>query len=126
MKLINPTDEELNAAFAEKVAGWGLLVPSGFDGKDHIGIPPKGQRTGNAEIVPRFTTSADAVLPWLDQMNYIATCCPVSGSKHHHCIITIHTWHTAEKIGDANSQCFARAAVIALLRAHGVEVEFLP
>lgn len=45
MKLTNPTDDELNAAFAEKVAGW-----------DHF---PAGY--------PRWTHSADAVLPWLEK-----------------------------------------------------------
>lgn len=128
MKLINPTDDELNAAFLEHVtnqvvchegawssfiAGAGSMIKSRECSHDNC-LP----------FVPSFTTSADAVLPFV---------------QNHYCEIKYWTGAAGERPcwrigieGEPTTRCggqgdglsFAKAAVIALLRAHGVEVEF--
>lgn len=126
MKLTNPNDAELNAAFAEKAAGWTSLVPSGFNGDNHLGVPPPGQRTGNAEIVPPFTQSADAVLPWLEKwmIENPKSTVDLSITPETKRVTLYHGKTRSAWSADSNS--FPRASVIALLRAHGVEVEFTP
>lgn len=125
MKLTNPTDEQLNKAFAEKVAGWSPAITDKsccYDGD------------GNHcywSDVPPFTQSADAVLPWLEkfdtEINYPCWR-DIKGKPNHR----VKFWHVSITNPDgssernANAQSFPRAAAIALLRAHGVEVEFSP
>lgn len=122
MKLVNPTDDELNAAFAEKVAGL-----SAAD------IRYLGGSLANPASGIKFTTSADAVLPWLekwgpwtvehklnepgyklDLWKRIPWVPPGYGHTEPPNCVAVH-------FGCAN--CFPRAAVIAMLWAHGVEVE---
>lgn len=143
MKLINPPDDELDAAFAEHVAGWKwedwnmcgekrmLLIGPGLSWEDRH---------------PEYTKSADAVLPWLEKCkdrgwwvqvkdhtngiecgrrdwlviisDYDDCCDPYAGEPGY-----------AESgkplmYREGAAPVFAKAAVIALLRAHGVEVEF--
>lgn len=137
MKLTNPTDDELNAAFAEKVAGW--IAPtseSPYTESSSVGCPQVNldfywkDNRGLCCDGPRFTTSADAVLPWLEkwhdadaQNRDVRICRRLAGDW----LVTLRTrtnpWEQWvdqwEEDGD-----FPRAAVIALLRANGVEVEF--
>ena len=72
--MLNPTDDELNAAFAEKVAGWvppssdavKKLASEGWVDADQIWIV--GGMIGRWPHWKKYaiwTTSADAVLPWL-------------------------------------------------------------
>lgn len=143
MKLIKPTDDELNACFAEKVAGWTywkskhghwhVTSPSGhvtvgdlyakFDEETGEKLP-EVPWWKDAEL-PDFTQSAAAVLPWLEK--HVAKIA-------HRCSqweVLIHMgWSGNEQMPFAKSndfeywdRSFPRACVIALLRAHGVGVE---
>lgn len=123
MKLVNPTDDELNAAFAEKVCGWTLH-------KENISVNPVGYiphiRWMDKEEVVQFngekldfTASASSVLPWLEA---------AASSWSKECDGSIWCEMPCNRGTFRGSlvheQPFARAAVIALLRAHGVEIEF--
>ena len=116
MKLINPTDDELNAAFAEKVAGWKL----NFAGPSAFGTnlnPYWEDEKGRAQFDgPWFVYSADAVLPWLEKHGPSIERLGFTG------VWTIRL-NDSQLLGEAADKSFPRAAVIALLRAHGVEVE---
>lgn len=151
MKLLNPTDNELNAAVAEFVAGWrchkeqrgefALCVC--YEAKDpepwtnwrkEKEAADKARYTPISCIeavkigffgrgLPRFTHSADAVLPLLDERGWSFNEERTPGIL----------WVAAnEGIGDVGAGHgpiektfpFAKKACIALLRAHGVEVEF--
>lgn len=111
MKPVNPTDDELNAAFAEKVCGWKRIV-----GAANVAFEtPVGTR-GTA---PEFTKSADAVLPWL--IKFSVTIQKVAEEE----------WDVGVEPEDEDlrtqyhhDKYLARACAIALLRAHGVEIEF--
>lgn len=110
MKLLNPTDQELNEAFATQVCGWWKSESNA------------GERMWNSEgwstsrDLPNFTQSADAVLPFLgldwmvnaDRKGFVGVQYMAATDKTHY----------------AQADTFPRAAVIALLRANGVEVEF--
>jgi len=118
MKLLNPTDDELNAAFAERVAGWTCRTVDDLSGERTY------QRPDGANIVMErvFTQSADAVLPWLEKR--FRWECDFTGTGY-------QVWVSEmppgpRKMADCvgSDKTFPRAAVIALLRAHGVEVEF--
>lgn len=119
MILINPTDDDLNAAFAEKVAEWKCEMINGAWGGD-VDVPapvwtsPKGE-VSTAYFIPKFTHSFDLTLPYLDSVLssggfWRITSNPAGVS----CVINY------EQGPIANTP--ARAAVIALLRTHGVEV----
>lgn len=109
MKLTNPTDEQLNAVFAEKVAGMRFDPDEGWRCKDGFST--------TAPDYNDFTRSADAVLPWLDRVGW--TC---DNSYDEVVRIWGHRGRSEHFIHTDKS--FPRAAVIALLRARGVEVEF--
>lgn len=118
MKLTNPTDDQLDAAFAERVAGLEWMEGEAEPGYDWI----RGWHK-DGEVIPDcpdFTTSADAVLPWLEKC--ADSILPLGGPI---VIMQIEAkWHV--RIGEhrATHVIFAKAAVIALLRANGVEVVF--
>jgi hypothetical protein len=135
MKLINPTDDELNAVFAEEVAGWtDIRYEEGedvdIDAREIYpwggiaGSPPDGSKR---RLVTPFTRSADAVLPWLNRHVVMI---------EHMCSqwrVLIHMGYTGGDKGPFTNRHdfisegegeFAYHAVIALLRAHDVEVEF--
>lgn len=110
MTLTNPTDNQLNAAFAEKVAGWTLCWDEDSGGNRY----EEWWNGLEGPLDPIFTTSADAVLPWLGKMDAIVTRS-----------LSENDWRVVVPDGRCNSgPSFPRACVIALLRAHGVEVEF--
>lgn len=108
MKLINPTDDELNAAFAVAVAGY-------------------VQREGGWEIPPMraiwtepldFTRSMDAVLPLMEKAGaWAADWCPIISNRE----AAYKVWLRKSGI-EAVGPTLPRACVIALLRANGVEV----
>jgi len=131
MKLTNPTDDQLNAAFAEKVAGWHNLkhgvYGSGAPEREPSwhGTPP--QRKAGIWGIPRFTNSANDVLPWLEKWRMLRDVDRSVGINL--AINCARHWHV--KLNDeqdddyfASADTISRAAVIALLRAHGAEVEF--
>lgn len=135
MKMINPSDIQLNEAFAEKIAGWmywqskhghfHIIAPDGGELEPAYGWPEFDSSTGtkierkwtDGLELPDYVGSADAVLPWLEKAgNGMVRFCPdVSGGSR---------WIV--NIGDAHGACdsFAKASTIALLRSHGVEIEF--
>lgn len=114
MKLTNPTDDELNAAFAEKVAGYTMHLAPGCEWR--------------RKEIPHFTTSADAVLPWLEKFGWKGT----SSRWGATCMATVvvndcectGAEYSAQQSYSHTQSPFPRAAVIALLRAHNVEIEF--
>ncbi len=125
MKLINPTDEELNAAFAESVARWSYNSHyNDWYLKDGDSIAWSGRKT------PEWTKSADAVLPWLAK--YVTeTGCLWSITVRPDGLFLVNEGYQDESgpmlngghDADVEDKSLPRAAVIALLRAHGVEVE---
>jgi len=139
VKLINPTDDELNAAFAVNVCGAvdlggasprisdakspGLFIHR-YNGKFWISDAfelaemCRPHRWDYMHKVMNFTTSADAVLPWLEKWAINSLFAPV----HYTLLDGTHSIRLqgAETVKDKS---FPRAAVIALLRANGIEVE---
>lgn len=144
MNLLNPTDDELNAVFAEKVAGWRrepvakgnkkvqshiLLAPNtqewGLGYRGEYAVVWKDGKVGGS--IPKFTTSADAVLPWLEKAKSSFPCSSSNGSASLDkgiwaVAVPAPSWDDDAFCGEDKS--FAKAAVLALLRAHGVEIEF--
>ena len=126
MKLIDPTDDELNAAFAEKVAGWTRFFSENLGAAlfHPPGLPDAANVNKRFEV-PRFTQSADTVLPWLEKWRDGNTLF-IAGTS----IFGERAWGVDLIDNSQNFRQFVkdpslpRAAVIALLRAHGVEVEF--
>lgn len=132
MKLVKPSDDQLNAAFAEKVAGWTywqskhghyhVTDPNGKHGEPAYGWPKYDESTGKKFVrhwtdgveLPRFTQSADAVLPFVSKLKEV-------GIHYADGDWFVRCW--SEDKNCANCDSLPRACVIALLRAHGVEVE---
>lgn len=96
---------ELNRLFAEKVCGWPLT--DGVKRKLLLDETP----------FPNFTTSADAVLPWLEKSNYAIqiTFCP---STDMWCVELIQRF-TGTKSFQGKGETFPLAAVRARLKAKG-------
>ncbi len=105
--LTNPTDEQLEAAFAEHVAGWRDL--------HHDGVGLEGKLPGrHQEYVPDYLSSFDAVLPYLERPKWY-------WSRDGYGQVTV--WTTDSSFySSPGGLPVARAAVIALLIAHGVTV----
>ncbi len=137
MKMINPTEDQINAAVAEKVAGWTKVdLVHGCFGWKH----PRPS-DGELSIYPleSFTRSMDAVLPLLEKHHWNCRSHGMSGSTHGypHCTVTVTEFPVSEHperfgtqheghcfSGDSIATALPLAACIALLRAYGVEVEF--
>lgn len=111
MKLINPTDDELNANFAVWVAGWRNDPDEGW--RNEHGVPI------TAVYYRDFTSSMDAVLPWLERTDWYAE--NLSHGRFGTVLVEINQ---PEKAITAEASSLPRACVIALLRANGVEVTF--
>ena len=105
----------MDAAFAEHVAGF-LSIRHGY------GYPNK-DATGVVKVPP-FTRSADAVLPWLEKRSPWRADC---GGEYGY---MVQVWSGPSGDGicyaTANAKTFPRAAVLAMLKAHGVAVTFEP
>ncbi len=128
------TDAELNALFAEEVEGyrWLGVIDTALDNPRpptsyllppesvYVKDPPAGwitcqkptnrfkrQDTGS---VPSYCASADAVMPWLEQWSLVDAI-----------RLPIGRWHIGinpgEEMASGEAPTFARAAVIALIRA---------
>jgi len=125
MKLINPTDRELNEAFAEHVA---LLEPisgrMGFWRKKNVHCSCYGGEYN----INFYVTSVDAVLPWLNQWitDKNGTISIYNDIVQGYWAVRVSSYPNQEGLFqfDGRDKCLSRAAVIALLRAHKVEVEF--
>lgn len=125
MKLLNPTDDELNIAFAKNVCGWYQDISL----EKEMFWASRGWAT--TRKLPAFTTSADAVLPWLDRHYSWHIEKAIKGYR---CVIADEQWwlgsdalvrvdtDTWQYEGRADNA--ARACAIALLRANGVEIVF--
>lgn len=100
MKLTNPTDQELDAAFAEHVAGW--------------------RERQTFDMWPAFTRSMDAVLPYLAECDSWNMEYDQGEGRE----LTVDVWRPMHGrfVGDGTS--LPRAVVIAILSAHGITVEF--
>jgi hypothetical protein len=129
VKLVNPTDDQLNAAFAEKVAGY-FSNPVFKPQHSWCRKSPTGEIVvlDGLGALPPFTRSMDAVLPWLEQC--LSARCEnlIGGWNVKICYRGELT--PSNPLGhcysEAMNRVLPRAAVIALLRAHGVEVELTP
>lgn len=119
----DPTDDQLNAAFAEHVAGWRRLKRDG--GNQLIGVSGPSSLYS---VIPVFTASFDAVLPWLAKHDWWQIEQDRGIEKTHPpcwCSIFYHKDGAADydtHVGQAHTP--AKAAVLALLRARGLKVEF--
>lgn len=131
--MTNPTDDQLNALFAEKVAGWTAHRQMILD-KHYIArwaapwIPEWVNMPTLPTEPPKFTDSMDAVLPYLDRHPWAAR--SARDGQYEACI----NWpendcgksdlggkvymSLCRAVGEADT--LPRACVIALLRAHGV------
>lgn len=115
-KLTNPTDDELNEAFAWRVAGW----REGELGDCRVWFDKTNAYVCDISDAPNFTRSMDAVLPYLEKL-------PIWDitwdGKRATCGVSLDAYTFYY---EATAETPAKATVIALLRAHGVEVEFTP
>lgn len=130
MKNIKSTDlDALDAAFAEKVAGWtDVCYEEGEDvdiesrcyypWSGMAGTPPDG---GKRRLISSVTRSADTVLPWLDNAIYWDS----NFCDGQHQVFVNEMRRDVVNKGDyeGTAKTFPHAAAIALLRAHGVKVE---
>ena len=130
MKLVNPSDLELDTVFAEQVAGWkrrlathdkpvercGMKLPNSFGHPIEAWWHETDENNrGVFARPPRFTKSADAVLPYVSKLKEVGIHY-VDGDWFVRC------WSEDKNCGNCDS--LAKACVIALLRANGVTVEF--
>lgn len=136
MKLTNPTDWQLNSNFAVEVAGWSWKIEGDncvcwynedgcFMGGRNDGEPWDG--------IPKFTQSADLVLPWLEKWHDSGRG-PVLMGTIHSAAMQRTGWMVQVRDADLSknaprdfeiiSWSLPYAAVVALLNAHGVEIEF--
>lgn len=113
--------DALNAAFAENVAGWRWQEAS----NTHVGRDARQTKrllvepvNGLALPVPAYTRSADAVLPWLDK-----GIGAYYGSGYWKAVGNPAGWSVMiDGVPGPIGNSFPHAAVMALLRANGVEV----
>lgn len=142
--LTNPTHNELSAAVAEHVAGWRRVPPPHGKKREwsHMLLSPSAKERGNdykgqyivvwkdgdlGGDVPKWATSADAVLPLLEKQSVVIAnwILPDKGN----CGWRVDIYDSIpdaslNKEAGALDKAFPRAACIALLRANGVEVVF--
>lgn len=120
-KLIKPTDREIDAAVAEHVAGMVPVsnCPCGEGCTDSWQNPD-----GSVEWLPRFSGYVDVVLPLLEKWKEGNTLF-IAGTN----IGSERAWGVESIDNSRNVRVFERGVslprtiCIALLRAHGVEVE---
>lgn len=138
--LTNPTADKLNAAVAEYVAGWRRVPPPHGKKREwsHMLLSPSAKEWGNdykgqyivvwkdgdlGGDVPKWATSADAVLPllekWAAAATYNGPC--INMTPDCQWIVTLH--NEDDIVASAFDKSLPRAACIALLRANGVTVD---
>lgn len=110
------SDTELNEVFAMRVAKW---KPTELD---HHWVRTWEQMCGDhyvsiIDAMPCYTRDLSLVMSWLDRVNYSARIDMCSGSIHGSHRIVIETWHTCKVLGTGYHRSFARAAMLALIRA---------
>ncbi len=131
MKLTNPTDEQLNAAFAEKVAGWKRTGRRDNTGEIWTNAEGVDLFDFSADLKSAlqpddfgFCTDANAVLTWLERHYLTAKYWTGQAGERPVWRIGVERAKSYQKSGQHTDMSFARAAVVAMLRSHGVEVEF--
>lgn len=125
--MLGMTDQELNRQVAEKVDGWEFHGSrDAYVGSDVMqAVPeystdPDGERHYEDWPFPDYCNDANAVLPLLEKYEYIDISRDVE---------FLGGWTVAISVKregglyHAASPTFPKAAVVALLKAHGVEVE---
>lgn len=125
MTLTNPTDTELSAAVAEHVAGWTRVLS-----RPGLWTPPPSknlmERGRYLTEIPPYATSADAVLPLLKKYDFTVAHLKGPPWEAIGFEVCIHRDDGQALVNNEGHDfiSFPRAACIALLRAHGHEVEF--
>jgi len=123
MKLKNPTDLILDAAFAEHVCKLGVRYEARISAPDGAKVLCHSEEYGVCEEMPRYTQSADLVLPSLEKFDG-----HLNGPEINFFMgtweVVLNGAHTRSHRATGSS--FAKTAVIALLLAHGIEIEFTP
>lgn len=134
--LTNPTDEDLNKAFAEEVCGWkwtrifkAIRAPGGgFLDPARWAWCDKDNKFVSQGYDVRFAQSADDVLPWLNREPWGASTVGLPENVFavtvYGAIVDMGSMNITPTKAYAESSTFSRAAVIALLRSNGVQVEF--
>lgn len=109
------TDHELNTLFARHVATLGAVESHWGDDQDRPLFKWNETGEGPWHKIPDYVNSADAVLPWLDAQpfGWLAA----RGEKLS-CLVTIFLGGPRSEHAEAPT--FPRAAVCALLLAHGI------
>jgi len=118
-KLVKPSDRELDEAVAEYVAGWRRVHGEWRSPQKSDAIERTGICTDELEHPPFYSTRADAVLPLLEKMVWFY----VETQNSSVWLVHVSTGNLSEDHYKARADTFPRAICLALLRAHGVEVE---
>lgn len=121
-ELTNPSDHQLNAAFAEHICGWKEVRPLKVYGEKHpfFGNNPEHPPHAIPRIqVPDFANCMDLVMPWLEKHQWWAGQRPAQPVH-----VTICDKPDARDHFHGVEITFSRAAVIALLRESDVKVIF--
>lgn len=120
------TDQELNKLFAVKVAGWKpTRGPNAKSAWFNFSLRGPG-RTRFRNRLPDYVNSADAVLPWLEKCFLYEVQGGLIGQ--HYVGISSEQAHYSNDLAEntrefqATAPTFPRAAVLALLKAHGGEL----
>lgn len=118
-KLIKPTDRELDEAVAQYVAGWRREYGEWRSPQKSDAIERTCICTDELEYPPFYSTRADAVLPLLAAQVWFH----VETQNSSVWIVSVATGNLSDDHQTARGDNLPRPACIALLRAHGVEVE---
>lgn len=150
MKLVNPTNDELNAAFAEKVCGFSVPI-IWYDWADrekrehprrgYVKAPARqkdvwwsqeygtcvGEDGNKLTLHPyhlpkNFIVSANAVLPYLKDC--ACTIKRLLGDEGFPETWCVEVYNGVTEGAGRDDGSLAKAATLAILRAHGVEIEF--
>ena len=116
--ITNPTDDELNKLFALHICNWTPRPHPAFPNGPIISWRDGDGVMKEVHSKLRFTESIDAVLPWLMQQNEFR----VYGGQYctAHCVVVTQFDRIFEQVADTTP----KACVLALLKAHGVEVVY--
>jgi hypothetical protein len=128
MKTINwktATDAEKNACFGKQVCGYMAYVTT--EGEAVADFPTGVEDSGVCEVqtegLPDYLHSADAVLPWLEKQGWKGTsnrCGDTVAATIS--VVSCNGEILVQRDWTQTQSCFCEAAMIALLRAKGVEV----
>lgn len=110
------TNEELDRLVAEKVAGWLYLEAAHkFDDGTVCRIDAWCDPSGRFGDLPRYSTDASAALPLLQRHD------DWDARRRNSSRIRVTVYRPSEEF-EGEDESFARAACLALLKSHGVEV----